>query len=407
MSLEIRDLREKAATIIEQARSKLNEADKATDGRAKEIETEVDAMMAEADALEARANRYEQIEKREAAYNEIDTSRRGAEARSLGESKDAETRASEAFEAYLRGHDLSAEQRSFMQIEKRAGQNVAEATKGGYLVPTTLADKIAIALSTGRPMLKADFVNYLKTANGAGLNVPFLNNPTQKGRRIAEGAAANRNEIAFDQKALNPYKYTSDFIPVSSELMADASYDVAGLIATQCGELIGRIVNEDLTKGTGTNMPFGVVPSASVGLTGATTALVGADDLIDLTNSVGEQYHAGAKFMLNQDTLGKIRKLKNSQGDYIWQQGLGGLPNTILGFGYEINSEMANIAANSLSIAFGDFKAGYTVRQVGSPSVRRADELGLGTDETLFIMYARYAGNVIDSNAIKVLKTKA
>lgn len=406
MSREIRDLREKAATIIEQARSKLNEADNATEVRAQEIEAEVDRMMADADALEARAAKYEKLDAREAAYNEIDTSRRGSEARSLGGEKDAETRAAEAFEAYIRGHELTAEQRSYMQTEKRVGQNVAEPTKGGYLVPATVADKIAIAIASGRPMLKADFVNYLKTGNGAGLNVPVLNNPAQKGRRIAEGAAATRNEIVFDQKALNPTKYTSDFIPVSAELMADSSFDVAGLIAEQCGELVGRMVNEDLTKGTGVAMPFGVIPSAGLGLTGATTALIGADDLIDLTNSVGEQYHAGAKFMLNQDTLGKIRKLKNSQGDYIWQQGLGGLPNTILGFGYEVNSELANVATNSLSVAFGDFKKGYTVRQVGSPTVRRSDELGLGNDETWFIMYARYAGNVIDANAVKVLKTK-
>lgn len=406
MSLEIRKLKEEAAHIIEEARWKLNEADSATEARAAEIHAEVDKMFADADKLEARATQREELEKREAAINAADP-RRTAETRGLtGETADAETRAAQAFDAYIRGQDLTREQRSALRVETRAGQSVADAARGGYLVPSALADAIVIAASAGRPMLDAGFVNYITTSNGSGLSVPVLNNPNQKGRRIAEGAAAARGELVFDKKDLNPFKYTSDFIPVTSELMADSAYDVAGLIASQTGELVGRIVNEDLTKGTGVAMPFGVVSSAGVGLTGATAAKIDADDLIDLQYSVGVQYHQGAKFMLNQNTLAKIRKLKNAEGDYIWIQGFGATPNTVLGHEYAINSEMADIATNSLSVAFGDFKKGYTVRQIGNPSLKRADELGLGNDEILFILYARYAGNVMDPNAIKVLKTK-
>ncbi len=408
MSVEIKDLKTKAALIIELGRSKLNEAETATPERAAELEREFDRMMVDADALEARANRMADLEKREAAINAADP-RRTAETREVrgSQSDDREVRAFEAMDNYLRGRELSAEQRSFMRLETRDGQNVGTNSAGGYLVPSKLADAISVSLASGRPMLDSSFVNLIKTTNGEGLNVPALANPNQKGRRVAEQAAANRTSHGFDLKPLTPYKYTSDFIPVSAELMADSAYDIGSFLSEQCGQLVGGIVNEELTKGTGTAMPFGVIPAAGTpAVTTAGSLAITGDDLINLSNSVGIQYHPRASFMFNQNTLGAIRKLKDSNGNYIWTQGLGGLPNQVLGFNYSVNPEVADMAANSVSVAFGDFKK-YTVRQVGSPSVRRADELGLGNDEILFILYARYAGNLIDSAAIKTLKIKA
>lgn len=407
MSYQIKELREKSYRLIENARSKLDEITADTDsGRAKEIETEHDAMMAEADALEARATKYAELEKREAAYNEPDA-RRSVETREVASSGDAEARAAEAMEAYLRGQDLSREQRSLLIRETRAGQSVGANDRGGYLVPQTLADKITVALASGRPMLDASVVSLITTQNGAGLSIPVLNNASQKGRRIAEGASATRNELVFDRKPLDPYKYTSDFIPVTNELLADAAYDLAGFISGQCGELIGRAAHTDMTVGTGTAMPLGIIPGAGTpAVTSGTALKVDADDLIDLQDAVGIQYHRGAKFMFNQKTLTALRKLKDSDGNYIWLRGVGDTPATILGHEYVINQDMANIAANSVSVAFGDFKQ-YTVRQVGSYAMRRADELGLSEDEVLFIGFARFAGNLIDGNAIKTLKTKA
>lgn len=410
VTIEIKDLKIKAATIIEQARSKLNEADVAgvTAERAKEINAEVDRMFADADVLEARASRMEEVEKRSAVYDAADA-RRSTDTREIRSDNkaDQETRQADAMNAYLRGHEMTAEQRSAMVMEKRAGQSVGDATKGGYLVPSSLAAKISVSLANGRPMLDPSVVNLITTSNGQGLSVPVLANANQKGRRIAEGAAANRGELVFDRKDLTPYKYTSDFIPVTAELMADSGYDLESFISDAAGNLVGGIVNEELTTGSGTAMPWGIVPAAGTpAITSAGTGAIAADDLINLQHAVGVQYHANASFMFNQTVLGLIRKLKNSNGDYIWTQGLGGTPSTVLGQRYFVNPDMANVAANSVSVTFGDMSK-FTVRQVGSPSIRRADELGLGTDETLFILFARYAGNLIDAAAVKSLKTKA
>ncbi len=406
MNTQINDLKIKAATIIEQARSKLNEADNATAERAAEITAEVDRMFADADALSARASQAEELEKREAAINAADP-RRQSETRGIkGADKDREVRAAEAFDAYMRGAQLSSEQRSLLASEVRTGQNTTEATKGGYLVPATLSAAISSALSFGRPMLDSSVVNLITTSSGAGYSIPHAA-AGQKGRRLAEGAAAVRNELVFDRRDLTTYKYTSDFIPVTAELLEDAAYDLNAFIATQTGELVGNIVNEDMTRGTGSSMPNGVVAAAGTpAVTTAASLTVSGDDLINLTNAVGAQYHRNASFMLNQQTLGAIRKLKDSNGNYLWTQGFGGLPNQIMGFNYVVNPEFEDMGANKASIAFGDFKK-YTVRAVGSPSVRRADELGLGNNEVLFILFSRYAGNLIDTSAVKTLKIKA
>ncbi|WP_141489274.1 phage major capsid protein, partial [Rhizobium phaseoli] len=129
-----------------------------------------------------------------------------------------------------------------------------------------------------------------------------------------------------------------------------------------------------------------------------------ADEIIDLSHSVDPAYRTSPKvrFMFNDLTLAAIRKLKDGQGNYLWQMGnvKEGVPGTLLGYNYSINQAMANIATGNKTIIFGDLGK-YWVRKVGSPVIgvlreRFWPDLGVAG-------LIRFDGELLDTAAVKYL----
>lgn len=413
--MTLAEIREKQAQIAAQARAKLDEitAD-TTSERATEIEAEYDRAMADYDRLDARAKREEQLAERTAALEAVETARRpNSEDRTaqLGgnEATLAEKRAA-AFDAFIRRgiEDLPAEQRQILR-EMRA-QEVGTDSKGGYLVPDGFQSELITSLKAYGPMLDDGVTRVLNTATGNTIAWPTMNDTSNKGALIAENTQISATEVAFGTKTLGAYKYTSGVVLVSSELLQDSVLSVDGIIRDAMAERIGRIGNEHLTTGTGSDQPNGIVTAATAVTGVAAAAALTFDNLIDLEHAVDPAYRSDPSvgWMFNDSTLKVLRKLKDGDGNYIWQPAdvRTGAPATILKYRYSINQDVASVGAGNKSVLFGAMNR-YVVRMVREFALRRLVERYADYDQVGFIGFTRFDGELLDAAAVKVLQHAA
>jgi HK97 family phage major capsid protein len=179
-----------------------------------------------------------------------------------------------------------------------------------------------------------------------------------------------------------------------------------GLLGSLLGERLGRLANSQLTVGVGTTAPNGAVTASSLGITTAGTAAVTYDEVIDFEHSIDPAYRQSPKFafMFNDTTLKALRKLKDGQGNYLWQAGnvQGGVPNTLNGHRYYINQAVASMATGVKFMIAGDFSK-YFVRKVGAPLIGAIQDKdfwpGFGVAG-----WIRFDGNLLDTTAVRHMK---
>jgi HK97 family phage major capsid protein len=293
--------------------------------------------------------------------------------------------------------------RGLADWERRA-QSIGTTTAGGFTVPEGFIRSLEAALLTFGGMREVATV--IRTDGVGDLPIPTANDTAQKGVILAENAQVAEQDITFGQLVLKSFKYSSKLIRVSVELLADSAIDIESFIGTSLGERIGRITNDHFTTGAGTTLPFGIVPQATAGVTGAagTATSVTIDNLVDLQHSVDPAYRTGARWMFHDSSLKAIKKLKDTQGRQLWTAGLAvAEPDTILGHGYVINNSMAVMAANARSILFGALNK-YWIRDVVGITLLRLDERYADFHQVGFLAFSRHDGNLLDAgtNPVKV-----
>ena len=151
---------------------------------------------------------------------------------------------------------------------------------------------------------------------------------------------------------------------------------------------------------------FGTLQYVAAGAAGGFAAANPQDRLIDLIHALKPAYRQGAVFVMASDTLARVRKMKTSDGSFIWQPGLAaGVPATLLGYPVVEAEDMPTVAADSLSIAFGNFRAGYTIADRGETGILRDPY----SNKPFVHFYAtrRVGGAVVNSEAIKLMKFSA
>lgn len=388
MSTKLKELRERQARIVAEARERLDQISAATDeARARELEAQHDAAMAEHDRIGRDIAREEQVAALEARQEEERSRRRpnpgGSEAPGQDEPAGLDYRT--VFYTYLaRGADLgelSAEERAVLRdgVKKlKAGEfrtQTTSTTAGGYTVPTELADFIVKAMKAWGPMYDEDICTTIPTSTGHPINVPTVDDTSVDAVKHTEGTALTDDggsDVTFGQKVLNAYGYDTEFVKFSLELARDSIFNIEQLLGDLLGERLGRIANRELTIGDGAGDPNGIVTASSLGVTAAAVGALSYDELIDLVHAVDPGYRQSPKvrFMFNDLTLSSLRKLKDGEGRYIWSAGdiQNGVPGTIAGYRYSINQAMANIGTGNKSVLFGDFGK-YFVRKVGAPTI--------------------------------------
>jgi len=410
---ETKTLREQMARIATEARSKLAEVTNETpEARAAEIEREFDAMMADHDKLGARAERMEKADAAIRSANAVDLSKRPEFEARQAPAVDAGEAVSyrQAFYSMIAngGIDgLDNEARNVLRQSEVRAQTAGTTTAGGYTVPVELAGFIDKAMAASGPMYDSNLFTVLNTTGGNTFNIPTVDDTASTAGAHTEGGAVTDDggkDVVFGQKQLGAFAFDTEWVRWSYELANDSILNVEALLGELLGERLGRIANSKLTTGSGSSDVEGIVTNSGVGKTAAAVAAVTADEIIDLIHSVDPAYRASAStaIMMNDSTLAAVRKLKDGNGNYLWQMGnyQAGVPQNILGYNVVVNQAMASLATGNKVMLFGDMSKFY-VRKVGGPSLfvareRFAPDYGI-------LGYARFDGVLANTAAIKHL----
>ena len=278
-------------------------------------------------------------------------------------------------------------------------------SEGGYLVPDEYERTLVEALEEEN--IFRQMAKVIKTSSG-DRKIPVA---ASKGTAswIDEEGAYPESDDSFGQVSIGAYKLGT-MIKVSEELLNDSVFDLQSYISREFARRIGAKEEEAFFTGDGKGRPLGVLAAAGgaeTGVTAASATAVTADELMDLYYSLKSPYRRKSVWVLNDSTIKAIRKLKDTNGQYLWQPSLtAGTPDTILGHPVKTSAYMPAIAAGAKTIAFGDFSY-YWIADRQGRSFKRLNELFAANGQVGFLASQRVDGKMVLAEAVKVLVQKA
>ncbi|SNT05998.1 phage major capsid protein [Sphingopyxis indica] len=329
----------------------------------------------------------------------------------LDGAKAADPAAGAFVERYLRrGIDAGIEMKSL---------SGASGGEGGYAVPREIDGAIAGTLKSLSPIRSIATVVQTGTSGYRKLIATGATAAGWVGETAARPETGTRSfaEIAPPSGELyaNP--------AASQAMLDDAMFNVEDWLTGEIAREFAVAEGAAFVNGDGTNRPkgflsyaasdeddaaraFGTLQYVASGASGGFAAVSPQDGLIELVHSLRAPYRQGACWVMNSDTLARIRKFKTSDGAFLWQPGLvEGQAATLLGYPVVEAEDMPAVAADSLAIAFGNFRAGYLIADRGETRILR-DPF---SNKPFVHFYAtkRVGGAIVDSNAIKLMKFAA
>lgn len=346
-----------------------------------------DTMVATVDAMEAEIKRLQDIEARDASM--VAPTSKPITGK-IGTLEAKSGRASEEYHKAFLDH-----------IKNKRSVNAAlqedTNSEGGYLVPVEFERKLIDGLSKEDPIFK------LATRISMGAhekNVPIVSNQGDAALISEEGAYTDNGDT-FSQVTFKAYKF-GRICKASEELISDSAFDIEEYLRNSFSRSIGRCEAQYFWTGTGTSQPQGALTGAETGVTSAAKDKITADEIIDLYYSLPEQYRANASFCFNDSTIKAIRKLKDNNGQYLWQAGLNGQPATILGKPVYTSEFIPAIAAGKKVGVFGDLSY-YWIGDRQGVGFLRLNELYAANGQVGFRGNARSDGHVMLADAIKAI----
>lgn len=412
MSKTIQELKQKRFGLYQEMRGIIDAADNEKRGMTPDETEKYENLDKEVDNLTAEIAKREKLQEQERQFAERQEQdeKRKYENRREGKSNILESEEyRSAFVQYLTNpSELSNEQRSIL-MEKRALSAVTGAS-GGYTVPQGFYNQIQDAMKFYGGMRQSR-ATVMKTSSGNDLPIPTSNDTSNVGELLGENTGAATQDVAFGQVIMKAYKYSSKVVLVPFELLQDSAFNIEQFLARKLGERIGRITNTHFTTGDNSSKPQGIVTAATLGKTGATgqTTSIIYEDLVDLEHSVDIAYRSKAEFMFHDSTLKILKKLKDSTGRPLWLPGLEVKePDTILGYKYTVNNDIASMAANAKSVLFGDL-SNYFIRDVMDIQLFRISDKYIESGQVGFLAFYRGDGRLVDAgmNPVKYYANSA
>ena len=291
-----------------------------------------------------------------------------------------------------------------MAPDLRNALQVGDDAEGGYLVPDEFEKTLIDGLKESTIIRR--FSHVINTSSGIHKIPVVVSHGTAAW--LDEEAAYTESDDVFGQVQLDAHKIGTT-IKVSEELLRDSAFDLEEYIRNEFVRRIGDKEEEAFLVGNGSSKPTGILNAtggADVGVTAASATTITADDVIDLYYSLRVPYRKKAKWIMNDSTVSALRKLKDQNGQYLWQPSLvAGTPNTILGCEVISSPFMPSIAAGEKAIAFGDYSY-YWIADRQGRTFKRLNELFATTGQVGFLGAQRVDGKLILPEAIKVLKLK-
>ena len=276
--------------------------------------------------------------------------------------------------------------------------------EGGYLVPDEFEATLVQALEEEN--IFRQLAKVITTSSG-DRKIPVV---ATKGTAswVDEEGQIPESDDSFGQVAIGAYKLGT-MIKVSEELLNDSVFNLEQYIAREFARRIGSKEEEAFFIGDGTGKPTGIFNAtggANLGLTAASSTAITVDELLDLFYALKSPYRKNATFVMNDTTVKAIRKLKDNNGQYLWQPSItAGTPDTILNRPIKTSAYVPTLAAGAKAIAFGDFSY-YWVADRQGRAFKRLNELYAATGQVGFMATQRVDGKLILPEAIQVLQMK-
>ena len=338
-----------------------------------------------------------------------------------GDGKNKRSPIQQGLDIFLRksSREMSAEEATMV----RNTMSTTTGSEGGYTVQPLIAKDLIDLIKSYAYMRKV--ASQITTESGVDLSYPTSDGTAEVGELVAQNASAAAADAVFGTRALNAYKFGSKIIAVPIELLQDSSIDITAMVMKRMRDRIGRVMNQYFSTGTGTAQPFGIATAAAIGKTGLAgqTLTVIYDDLVDMVDSLDAGYldipastpeipNPAPGWMFNQSTRRVVRKIKDTAGRPIWtpsyDEGMSSkTPEYLLGYPVYLNNDIAVMAANAKSIAFGNFQY-YYIRDAMQVTLFRFDDSAyMSKGQIGFLGWARAGGNLMDLNSIKFYQNSA
>jgi HK97 family phage major capsid protein len=381
--------------------------------RSSELDAKLDKINAALDKYENSNQQLTLIEKQnKAMQDQLDSIEKIANRAGLSGAADPQSKAAQEYmDAFDRVMRKAPENRNPTDLTLLRDRSAAliktdDASAGFLLAPPEMQKDII------KNVIELTPIRALATVRSIG--VGSLKMP----KKVGNGSATRIGETARRTNTGDPkYGMLEFFAPemfarieVSQQMLEDSDYDLGAELTEDAAEQFAVREGQESLNGTGGSTQMGgilVNPDIGFTLSGAAATLT-ADGMISLYHDLKTAYARNAAWGLNRNTLGQVRKLKDSTGQYLWAPGIAnGAPNTILGASYAEMADMPNVAANSFPIVFADFKKLYVI--VDRLNVSLTADYITGADDGLVVFRARrrVGGGVRQAEAGRKLKIAA
>ncbi|MDJ0462015.1 phage major capsid protein [Streptomyces sp. H27-C3] len=279
--------------------------------------------------------------------------------------------------------------------EKRA---VVDTTTGKNVIPRTLFAQL-LAEAVERSTVMRNGASILTTSGGESIDFTVVTGRASAGI-VAENANIPESTPATVQRSILAYKYAYASV-VSTEFVQDQALDLVSFLVSDAGPALGHGMGQHFLAGTGTGQPKGILNAAPAAVAtyqaGAKDVTV-SDALIDLFYELQSSYRGNAVFVVSDKTAALMRKLKDANGQYLWQSALtAGAPDIFNG-----KAVATDVAMPDDKVLFGDLSK-YKVRLAGPLRVERSVDAKFGTDQIVYRFIQRADGLLVDERSAKVL----
>ena len=355
------------------------------------------------DEISELTNEIHRMERREAIEAELEkpVSKPIIENPMNGRLDNSENKTGRAADSYKTAM-LSALRSNFRNVSNVLQEGVD--ADGGYLVPEEYDSRLIDGLEEENIIRKLG--HRITTSGERKINIAATK---PAAAWIDEGEALTFSDATFSQINLDAHKLHVA-VKLTEELLYDNAFQLENFIIKEFYKALANAEEDAFINGDGTGKPLGILAAsggAEVGVTAASATAITADEVINLVYSLKRPYRKNAVFILNDQTIAALRKLKDGNGAYMWQPALvAGEPDKLLGYPVYTSAYMPTIEAGAKTIIFGDLSY-YNIGDRGSRSFAELRELFAGNGMVGFVAKERVDGKLVLPEAIKVLQQKA
>ncbi len=297
---------------------------------------------------------------------------------------------------------LQAIRTNFRNVRNVLSEGIA--SDGGYLVPEEYDSRLIEGLEEENIFRRLGTT--ITTSGERKINIAGAK---PAAAWIDEGEELTFGDAKFDQINLDAHKLHVA-VKVTEELLYDNAFGLENYLLRQFSKALANAEEDAFLNGDGAGKPLGIFAEeggAQVGVTAASATDITADEIINLVYALKRPYRKKAKFIMNDQTIAVLRKLKDENGQYLWQPSLqAGEPDRLFGYEVMTSAYVPMIAAGKPVIAFGDFSY-YNIGDRGVRSFAELKELFAGNGMVGFVAKERVDGKLVLAEAVQVLKMGA